>query len=361
MGSLGVKKTGDLVTLAYTERLFFQQITATRSENVTPFLVKYWSGSMTLTPSMDNWVDEAAVRSTSFKEVTTVTPLPDISITNVSNITENRDVFVDNTNLTLNPSASFDWVGNANALIAQRIGTGRVSINTGDNLIHLEIRGHINGDEAAFVRRVLPPDAANDFINRSASRGIGFINFNPRRGQFTNVRDTTNVSTAVRTVSNTVTTVIPPVVTTNDRITESVSHYTEVIRFLRSRNIEFDVKGLKQRTLFYPFFDSVDVTKYITPKLLEVRMISGKFTAGETVISDPLFTTRKFKFRLCVPNHAKGNSTNPTETYPLNPYDQQTFPSNYTESSTVLNVDTHALQLPSETEFYGGEIGRAHV
>jgi flagellar basal body rod protein FlgC len=353
LGSIGVKKTGDLVTLAYTERLYFQQIYATRTENVTPFLVKYWTGAITLNPSMDNWVDEAAVRSTSFREVTEITPLPDINITNVNNITENRDVFIDNTNLTVNPSASFDWIGNANTLIQQRVGRGRVSIQTSASNIRLEIRGRINGSEAEFVRRVLPPDAARDFINRSNSAGIAFINFNPRRGQFTNIRETTNVSTSVNTTSNTVTTVIPPVVTTNDVITESVSHYTQVIRFLRSRNIEFDVKGLKQRTIFYPFFDSVDISKYITPKLLEIRMVSGKFTAGETVESDPLFTRRKARFRLCRPNHEYGPSTNPTSTFALNPYDQQVFPSNYTESSTVLNIDTYSLQLPSETEFYG--------
>jgi hypothetical protein len=353
LGSIGVKKTGDLVTLAYTEKLYFQQKYATRTESVTPFLVKYWSGSVTLNPPMDNWVDEAAVRSTSFKEVTEITPLPDINITNVNNITENKDVFIDNTNLTTNPSASFDWIANAGNVLRQTRSTGRVSISTKSNQIHLEIRGRIEPYEAAFVRKVLPPDAARDFINRSTSAGVAFINFNPRRGQFTNVRETTNVSTSVKTTSNTVTTVIPPVVTTNDVITESVSHYTQIIRFLRSRNIEFDVKGLKQRTIFYPFFDSVDISKYVTPKLLEIRMVSGKFTAGETVESDPLFTRRKVRFRLCNPNHEYGPSTNPTSTFSLNPYDQQVFPSNYTESSTILNVDTHALQLPSETEFYG--------
>ena len=33
----------------------------------------------------------------------------------------------------------------------------------------------------------------------------------------------------------------------------------------------------------YAFFDAVDVTKFCVPKLIEIEMISGSFTAGENV------------------------------------------------------------------------------
>ncbi len=148
------------------------------------------------------------------------------------------------------------------------------------------------------------------------------------------------------------------------------------------RNIEFDVKGLRPRTRFYSFFQGIDVKDYIVPKLLEIEMISGKFEIGETVESDPHFPTHKIRFRLCKPNHLTGpfdgsnppSITNPVpiidlttgqvlpqnaSTLPkpdvlkLNPYNQQSVSETYSESSTFLNVDTRALELPSEVEFYG--------
>jgi hypothetical protein len=166
----------------------------------------------------------------------------------------------------------------------------------------------------------------------------------------------------------------------------SISNYTEPVRYLRSRNIEFDVKGLRPRTRFYSFFQGIDVNKYIIPKLLEIEMISGKFQIGETVESDPHFPSAKVRFRLCKPNHRTGpfdgsnpsTITNPVpivdlttgqvlpqnpvtlpkpDVFTLNPYNLQPIPSDYSESSTFLNVDTRALELPSEVEFYG-QIGQ---
>ncbi|MGA1048910.1 MAG: hypothetical protein ACO3UU_12955, partial [Minisyncoccia bacterium] len=99
----------------------------------------------------------------------------------------------------------------------------------------------------------------------------------------------------------------------------------------------------------------IDVKNYIIPKLLEIEMISGRFQIGETVESDPHFTSNKIRFRLCTPNHKTGpfNETSSTDVYKLNPYTQQSIPSNYSESSTFLNLDTRSLQLPSEVDFYG--------
>jgi hypothetical protein len=146
---------------------------------------------------------------------------------------------------------------------------------------------------------------------------------------------------------------VPPEVITTDTTSESTSHYSELIRFLRSRNIEFDIKGLRPLTKFYSFFEGIDVSSYITPKLLEIQMVSGRFRVGETVESDPHFTTGKIKFRVCTPNHRTGLHNAPSEIYKLNPYTQREFEINYSETSTVLNVDTRALQLQSEVDFYG--------
>ena len=53
----GYQKTGDLLTLPYTERDMITQPYASRIENVNPFNVIAWVGSLELNPSSDIWKD----------------------------------------------------------------------------------------------------------------------------------------------------------------------------------------------------------------------------------------------------------------------------------------------------------------
>src|SRR6056300_1450776 len=48
-------KTGDLITLPYTETAYLQQPYATKTENLNPFLVFDWIGDITLNPPVDEW------------------------------------------------------------------------------------------------------------------------------------------------------------------------------------------------------------------------------------------------------------------------------------------------------------------
>ena len=145
----------------------------------------------------------------------------------------------------------------------------------------------------------------------------------------------------------------PESITSVDTTSQSISHYTNPVKYIRSRNISFDTTRLKSITRFYAFFQGIDINKYIIPKLLEVTMVSGKFQAGETVVSDPNFTSAKISFRLCTPNHKTGPYNAPLNTFSLLPYNQQSLPTDYSESSTFLNVDVRSLELPSEVNFYG--------
>ena len=52
---------------------------------------------------------------------------------------------------------------------------------------------------------------------------------------------------------------------------------------MRSRNVQFVSKRMKPLTRLYAFFDGKDVTRYCVPKLLEIQMVAGTFTVGETV------------------------------------------------------------------------------
>ena len=60
----------------------------------------------------------------------------------------------------------------------------------------------------------------------------------------------------------------------------------DVIQNMRSRNLEVRATKCKPLTRLYAFFDGVNVTRYCTPKLLEISMTSGTFQVGETVVEN---------------------------------------------------------------------------
>jgi len=53
----GYQKTGDLITLPYTETTYIEQPYATRVENLNPFAVFDWVGDIELNPPVDEWID----------------------------------------------------------------------------------------------------------------------------------------------------------------------------------------------------------------------------------------------------------------------------------------------------------------
>jgi hypothetical protein len=60
---LGITRTGRVITLNYVENEYISQPFATRTENVTPFLVNYYSGTIELNPSSDVWIDTVTLQA----------------------------------------------------------------------------------------------------------------------------------------------------------------------------------------------------------------------------------------------------------------------------------------------------------
>tara|TARA_R100001369_G_scaffold43214_1_gene69383 strand:- start:1353 stop:2324 length:972 start_codon:yes stop_codon:yes gene_type:complete len=59
----GYQKTGDLITLPYTEQILFKQDVATRIESISPFANSVWNGVVELSPFGDDWF-ETEIRPT---------------------------------------------------------------------------------------------------------------------------------------------------------------------------------------------------------------------------------------------------------------------------------------------------------
>lgn len=129
---------------------------------------------------------------------------------------------------------------------------------------------------------------------------------------------------------------------------------SQVIPYLRSRNVEFTAKRMKTLTRLYPYFDGRSFDKFIVPKLIEISMISGTFSPGEVIVGTNSNTDVKIKFRCAASNHKYGPYNSPTVTYKQNPYSSdKTIPEFYSSTTTILNVDTYSLANMVQGDFGG--------
>tara|TARA_Y200000002_G_scaffold11375_1_gene9318 strand:+ start:1696 stop:9069 length:7374 start_codon:yes stop_codon:yes gene_type:complete len=121
--------------------------------------------------------------------------------------------------------------------------------------------------------------------------------------------------------------------------------------FIRSRNIEYDVNGLRPNARFFTFFDELGNVD-VVPKVIGISNVVGAFTVGETITA--LVNGETYRFRLCRPDHKKGPFAAPTMSYEHNPLDrEETLPVAYSQGSTVINIDTTALASAPQGDFFG--------
>ncbi len=121
--------------------------------------------------------------------------------------------------------------------------------------------------------------------------------------------------------------------------------------FIRSRNIEYSVDGLRPNTRFFTFFDNLGNVD-VVPKVIGIENVIGAFTVGETITA--LVNGETYTFRLCRPDHKSGPFAEPTVTYEVNPLDRnETLPTAYSQGSTAINIDTAALCNQAQGDFFG--------
>ena len=251
------QKTGDLITLPYSETTIINQPYASKYVNVNPFNVFTWAGSVTLDPPGDEW-----------KETNRV---PD---------------------LLINQQGAFDTMladlGNPNL--------ESIEIDTVWN----EWQDFWQGTP---VERVT---SQND-------RWVG-------QGRVGTVRDTilTTEQQVSQTRTGIRTALVPQVVRTSlgDRVLNIA-----FIPFIRSRTINFTATRLKPNTRVYAYFDNIAITSYITPTggslggnlVTDANgAVSGTFAIPDpTDNSNPRWRTGQRLFRL---TSSVTNSTTDVET-----------------------------------------------
>jgi len=320
-----IKKTGDVITLNYSEVEWLKQTFATRSESVTPFLVSFWQGSVELSPASDTWVDtvrlEAKVINTEGNYAETLA---------LASRTLNVDP---QTGLspTIWNSWETSWTGQE---VIENTRERTETTNSGGRWGQRGLRGNGNLTGGEWITE------STTTVFKDTLREVRDTGVQTRTGNRTIVTEQfDNTSVGDRVVSR------------------------NLISFMRSRNVQFVAKKVKPSTQLYAFFDGVNVTKYCVPKLLEISMISGVFQVGETVVGrtvstgivplDPANSNPNITFRVAKANHKEGQYDSPSNIFTINPYNAQTLPSTYSSTSTVLNVDTFSLSNQPEGGFSG--------
>ena len=345
-----IRKGAGIVTLDYKEVDWLSQQFATRTESVTPFLVSFWQLSVKLTPNSDTWTDTARIKAKITKT--------EGNFAGIMAQAQNQWGVDPQTGLSpiLWNAWEDKWTGKDH-----KDRTKQRTETKSRKSRHIIKRGWINGGSGRSRIR-------DDKITKTVTK------------QDT-IRDTYDTGTSTRTG-------IRKIVTEqwdNESLGDKVVS-RDIVTIMRSRNVEFRCTKTKPLTQLYAFFDGTHVTKYCTPKLLEIAMQSGKFRVGETVIGtmkgsgiQPEGTDSPFiKFRVAVSNHREGPYNAPTETYTKNPYQSQvaatgleTFlgtpgtvqlagsaggadiPSTYSTTSTILNIDTFSLSDQPQGKWFG--------
>jgi len=292
-----VKTDGNVLMLPYEQVAIITQPYASRAENVNPFNVFTFIGRIDLTPASDDWID--------------IERLP----ARVENIegdfsSVSRDLQVDQNGFAPIQWGSWqtNWTGEtltSSSSTRSRSGT----FGVGRQLGRL---GHGQRRQGLFYLH--------------ERRTFRVVNNQSRQG----VRSRVVPKIERRSLGDTV-------------LSRSA------IPWIRSRNIGFNVDRMKPRTRFYTFFDGINVTNYITPKVIELiknsttdsRTNETPFVVGETVIGQ----TSGCQLKVVAPDDG----------YKTNPYGKGTeaLPTSYSSQTAYLNHDITAISETVSPDFFG--------
>ena len=311
----------NIAMLPYENVVVVKQPYASRSENVNPFNVFTFIGRIDLTPSSDDWLETNRLPA------------------RVENV--EGDFSSVSRELNIDPNTGFapiQWGG-----------------------------WRTNWSSESLV-------STDRIINRSGSTsgGGGWVGTRGRGLEFIHDRRTFQVRSN-QSRQGIRTRVVPRI--ERRSMGDSILSQTAV-PWIRSRNLAFDVYRMKPRSRIYCFFDGVDVSAYITPKVIELNKSGTNsnvardviapnsdgnsipattippdptidnsnqipFVVGETVIGT------ESKVRLKVASADDG--------YVTNPYGQgtETLPSSYASNTPYLNVDINGMAATANGTYQG--------
>jgi len=295
-----------VVTLDYESVQLASQLTATRVENLAPYMVTFYTGDISLSPSSDIWVDQVRVQTNTIEGL----------IDGYAEQEQEIDFRNFNNEAGWSPIIWNAWQTNW----------------TGST---------VKDDKKVEVSTSIIPGGPNQKDGKVTTTTT------------TTIRTTTKTGTSNRTGSGTqVKYSQGNTYNLGDKIIS-----VDVASYMRSRNIQFVARGMMPGALLKASLDDVSMTTYVIPKLLPISILEGNFIVGETIIGGTLPSANNsapyIVFRAAQPNHKFGPFNNPSEIFAFDPKNGSDMPTTYTATSEYINVDIASLSVQSSTDFYG--------
>ena len=308
-----ITRSGPALILKHTDVEFLSQPFATTTENLNPFHIALFAGTIQLSPESDFWVEEVPLGAPAIFNI-------DTAYSALAEMMQIEDRENGGMASSFWNSHETTWNGRDSATFIGEVTDSQV-LSSQTETIH-QAAGH--GTEVlAQTTSIIQNTITQSFAESGIEREFGLQ------------------------------------LTPNDQVIDLGNKVLgiDILYNVRSRNVEVVGKRLKPNTRYYVFMENVDMTAYAVPKLLPVVMTRGSFSTGDLMYSveNPPGTSGKpsIHFRLTTPNHKIGPFNVPTETYTTNPYDSTSLPDTYSSTSTILNVDTGGLAFFTEPDHIG--------
>ena len=308
-----LKRGGPALTLDYTEVEFLSQPFATTTENLNPFHIALYAGSIELNPESDFWIEEVPLGA------------PDIFKIDTGYAAMAELLGVPEEQRENGGMASSFWNSH------EQTWNGR--------------------DSAALVgEELIDSTVLSQDIDVESMRGRGRREITTITTELLNTIEQTFEETGIEREFGLELTPTDQVIDLGNKVVG-----VDVLYNLRSRNIEVVGKRLKPNTRYYVFMENTDMTAYAVPKLLPITMDRGTFATNDIVEStNPAGSaTASILFRVASPNHKFGPYNDATSIYATEPYDRTPLSDVYSSTSTILNVDTGGLAFHTAVDHLG--------
>ena len=317
---VNITRNGPGLTLNFEEVPYIDQPLATRTENLNPYHIALYAGSIDLSPATDYWIEEVALETPDIVQFDSV-------FNGMAELLDVRDRENGGMAASWWNSSEFTWNGDDRVFDTQLTGSEVVSSSS-------------SRSTSSFNR---------SFIQRTPGQGIRRITDSgttTRRSRTTTTRDDwtdTAFETGTENVFGLELSSGLEEISLGDRVIG-----VETIHNCRSRNIHVTGKKLKPNTKYYTFMESVDMNKFAFPKELPITMIKGAFKAGDIVSSIGLTVigAPSIRFRVAQANHETGPFKDPLTTIAGRS-------ASYSGTSEFLNIDLADLSNLTRPENLG--------
>jgi hypothetical protein len=290
-----IKKTGQLVTLDYTDSSYLEQPFATRAIPVTPFLIVSYNGTIELNPSSDIWIDTQRQR-TQTVNIDLFTPINNVLQWTLPGFNPANG---------LGPitwgSWNTTWTGSQSSSRRVNVARGGVNQVTTTTTTTRQQRTGTRLDLNSTTSRQDLGDrvVSSTVINFMRSRNVEFVGkrFRP---------------------------------------------FTQMFAYFDS----IEVDG-------YCFPKLVQI-EMVSGVFRPGEVLVGTVGNVAEIPNNVRAPRPQARFRICKSNHKYGRITRPSDVYTTNPYTRtEDIPENYSATSNILNIDTFSMSQKATDSLYG--------